>query len=269
MLSTQHPFFSHLIKIIKDNIIILKEQELSNYYHKWSNEFYQSQGYYLNDKIQIGQISKSQNIPSDAELVGIDLPIFFGDYTKKRVMILGIDPLRSVKDFNLAQANIYSDVLLGTPYALHNISFREKRCSSYWNLVQILSQNNFVYVTDIFKSYFIVDNIRSYNYWYREENKHKIDNHAKLLLEEIKLINPDLIVSFGALAYNTLLNLDIKIPKLALMHLSRSARFKYLKRFIEGKYGFQYNIDNRVNAAGIYAQIVENNLNNLNVRIQR
>jgi hypothetical protein len=172
-------------------------------YIRWSREFFHDSNY-LPDIFKKELISCNQNLPPNTYLNGIDLPTWFGNFQGKKVLFLGIDPMRNEKDFKKSNANMSTDVLIGTPYAFHIKGFRENRTSPYWQVINEVAKSNFIYVTDIYKTFFYTDKLkknRSYNYW-NEQNLN--EKHRELLIEEINLIQPDLIVTFGAMAYKVL-----------------------------------------------------------------
>ena len=179
------------------------------------------------------------------------------------------------------------DVLVGTPYALHIKKFRENRTRPYWEVISTVAKSNFVYVTDIYKTFFYTDStkqIRSYDYWNMTGNEMFNENHRKLLINEINLIEPDIIVTFGALAYKVLTNQKY-CPKLSqslsrlkdqiepftnqgifqgksinilpLMHLSGSTRGNHLEDFFRNN-GIKYSDknDKRDRAGHLYGQII-------------
>jgi hypothetical protein len=177
-------------------------------------------------------------------------------------------------------------VLVGTPYAFHVKAFREGRTSPYWHVISKVAKSNFVYITDIYKSFFYTDNtrkIRSYDYWSWAENSRFNQYHRDLLMKEISIIKPDVIVTFGALAYRVLTN-EKYSPKLSelsligdeiipftyefmphnkpinilpLMHLSGSTRGHLLEVFFKkNEMKYDDRIDKRNVAGSLYGQLI-------------
>jgi len=269
----QEPFFEELKDIFRDNILNIKKSQYDEYYDNWIlnfNEFKSSKF-----KIPDNFIHENQKVPKEAILKGIDLPTWYGDFKNKRIIVLGIDPLRNNKVFNNAKADINSDVILGTPYAFHEKSSREKDCKSYWTLVDGLKNaGNFVYCTDIFKTYYFnkTEKTRSYS------DRPFISNeyHKIILEQELNLIRPDVIIVFGKLAHSFLL--DKKCPKIGqsilntkatyslkdkntavytVLHLSKTPRGKNFSTFFDnnGVNTKSVNVEDRVECAEQYLEL--------------
>jgi hypothetical protein len=286
MFKTATPFFEKLSTIINEQILKIKHNEIETLYAKWAKEFSEDLDF-LSDKRSKDLIREFQNVPEHSCLTGIDLPTWFGDFENKKVVFLGIDPMRNDRDFQNLDADINKDLIVGTPYAFHIKSFRENRTNPYWQVINIVAKSNFVYVTDIYKTFFYTDNtkkIRSYDFWNKTENNSFNENHRKLLIDEINLIEPDIIVTFGALAYKVLTNQkycpklsqslshtsnqiqpfsdkDISskssIKILPLMHLSGSTRGKHLEAFfLNNNIKYSDKDDKRIIAGSLYGQMI-------------
>lgn len=294
MLKIDLPFFGKLTNIISHQLIALNSNEIETLYLRWEKEFSANLDFLL-DKRNKELIRDYQNVPSQSCLNGIDLPSWFGDFNNKKVIFLGIDPVRNNKDFEKSNADLNNDVIIGTPYAFHIKGFRENRTRPYWQVINEVAKSNFVYVTDIYKTFFYTDNsknMRSYDFWNKVENVLLNDNHRNLLIDEINLIKPDIIVTFGALAYKVLANQkycptlslslsnpkrnvkpftgegvpkDRPIPIIPLMHLSGSTRGKNLEAFFMNnglKYSEKYDKRNR--AGHLYGQIINDYMATVN-----
>jgi hypothetical protein len=262
MIKINAPFFESLMLFLQENVLNLSKIEIQNFYLKWIEEFDIENGQLLTDVKNKNIISKKQYTPNNTKLLGVDLPTCFGEYSKKRILFVGIDPVRNVKEFNGIDANIDNDIIIGSPYALHKKNFREKRCAAYWEIIKNLQEHNFIYVTDIYKTYFQKDKIRSYDHWNELGNDKIKKSHIEIFLKEIKIVEPNLIVTFGAIAYKNISGQNINVPILPLMHLSPSTRFHNLKNFLQVKYGYNYEFDNRVKAGRIYSEIINTYLKN-------
>lgn len=269
--------FEQLKDIFVENIIDLEKAQIDNYYEYWLRNFNELKSNKL--KVSDNLIHKNQMIQKKSVLKGVDLPTWFGDFNNKRIVILGIDPLRNHKVFKEAEADVKNDVILGTPYAFHEKSARDKDCKSYWTLVEGLKNaNNFVYCTDIFKTYYYneIDKIRSY----RDPDYTKNLNHLKILKQELELVQPDIIIVFGQLAHTFLLNK--KCPKISqsildtksiystanksaevytVLHLSKTPRGNNFKIFLEnnGINTKAINVEDRVQCAEKYLDIFKRN----------
>jgi uracil-DNA glycosylase len=146
---------------------------------------------------------------------------------------------------------------------------RKGRQKHYWTLINNLSKENFVYLTDIYKTFFYFGEgkkQRSYDY-FQEKN---ISKHKELLQKEIHLIAPDLIITFGKISYSKLMEINAPkltinaelniakfkdIPVLPMVHLS--SREKSKRDFLKNN-----NVDNENIGYGYY-HIIQNFLNTL------
>lgn len=292
MINIHVPFFGELVSILNSNVVELNTIEIEKLYTDWCKGFMDNKSI-LTDKRSKFLLRDTQNVPSQSCLNGIDFPTWFGGFHQKKVVILGIDPLRNETEFKKANADIRNDLIIGTPYAFHLKGFREKRTSAYWQVISEVSASNFVYVTDIYKTFFYTGNsneVRSYDYWNKSGNDSLNNNHRKILIDELNLIDPDLIVTFGALAYRVLTNqkycpklsqplseiikkiqhftdpgiLSAKpIKVLPLMHLSGSTRSEPLDNFFKAN-GIPYSdkIDKRNKAGHLYGKLINDYLIN-------
>lgn len=266
---------SFVKRMIQEDVIELSENDLNDLYGKWQNN--EKTDNYVFDK---SLIQSFQHVPKNSYLTGVDLPFWFGDLKpkNKKIMVVGIDPLRNNAAFK--KANIDQDVLISTPYALHSETARKGITKAYWAFIESLSANHFVYLTDIYKTFFYVDDpkmTRSYNYYPKQQGA--LENQRSILLKEINFIKPDVIITFGGIAFLKLtskkhiklangiesneFSLDEfgNIPILPFMHLSGSTREENLKVFLE-KHNVKNNIKGRVGYGNAYAEIIENYFNN-------
>jgi len=149
MIRINAPFIEDLMQFLSDNVLNLSKTEIRNFYLKWIEGFDDNNGKLLDDFINKNKINKRQNIPNNTTLLGVDLPTCFGEYSQKKIIFVGIDPVRNEEEFKKINAKIDNDVIIGTPYALHKKIFREKRCAAYWEIIKKLQVHSFIYVTDI------------------------------------------------------------------------------------------------------------------------
>jgi hypothetical protein len=230
-------FYDKLKEIIIKNVLAVSSAEVDEMYDYW--ELNKDKKEIKNFKFPDTLIHINQEIPTKgATLKGIDLPTWFGNYSKKKVMILGIDPLRNEKVFerecakennqvivvttDVINYSIKNDVIIGTPYALHEFKAREGSCAVYWNFIKWLSENHFVYCTDIFKTYYY--NTETNKRSYRDLDFPKSENHKELLTLEINLIKPDVIIAFGNLVEKLLNDLKLSTSIIKLPHPSGANR---------------------------------------------
>jgi len=226
----------------------LSKVEISNYYKQWKEQFDTD-----NDDFPVAHeiISPDFKLPADKTLVGIDFPTWFNidESNVKRIMILGIDPLRNAGAFK--EYDINKQGIIGTPYALHRKSMRERKDGnnkSYWGFIKgMLDKNYGIYLTDIFKVFFISQNIRSYNN--SDFVGHKEKHLDQIFAKEIGFIRPDIIIVLGnkplQLLEKKVIELTGKIaydlehnsiPILPMVHLSGLAgggRKKYISNNLD------------------------------------
>lgn len=268
-------FFNELKSIIKNNILDVSIEDIDKMYSSWEKD---------KDKKEVktnfvyseNLIHDNQKIPKDTSLKGIDLPTWFGDYSNKKIVVLGIDPLRNENVFEREnKSNIYNDVIVGTPYAFHERDSRENWCAGYWALIDgLVKSNNFVYCTDIFKTYYHNNSTKTRSYL--DPNFVNNYKHREILFNELELIKPDLIIVFGKIAHKILL--EKNCPKIGqsilktkvslelknkftdvytVMHLSKGTRGKNFKTFFNSNDidTSSLNVENRVKCAEKYVEM--------------
>lgn len=243
-----------IFQLIQDSIISLEQVDLEELYRYWRSEEKDKKDARDNNFKKWIQnkslISSCQHAPNDSILNGIDLPFWYENSNpKRRIMIVGIDPLRNKKSFEECDASISEDVIIGTPYAVHSSKMKIWRTKQYWEFIETLMNENLVYLTDIFKLYFVSNEykIRSYNFFSKFHRKDSLS----VLKREIDIVNPDVIVTLGKLSFELLAGINLKsivkdinetvfidqefndIPIVPLVHLSgtvrKSQKVKFLK----------------------------------------
>ncbi len=278
MICPQTEFQDTLIQYLHQNVINISKQQISDIYTNFRASFDANTNNRTSEKelvLNRSLISTKQNILDDACLLGIDFPSWFSKSPnpKLKIMVMGIDPLRNDNNFKHLNADVNNDVIIGTPYALHIPKARVSGTKHYWNFINKLAEENLVYLTDIYKVFFYYSNRdkRSYDYYKDSYTQ----NQKDLLLEEINLINPDLIVTFGGESFSQLtklkaprltsnVNLNItklenRIPVLPMVHLSNSVRYNTKLQFFSAN-----NVTLESNDYGkAYYDIIDNYLNNL------
>lgn len=128
-----------------------------------------------------------------------DLPFFINNKKAKTIMIIGMD----------AKANHEgSHIILSTPYYLQSEEGRNTNSNDYWKIIEVLSLEFNIYLTDVYKAYFVQENtisntIPSYT-------SHPI--HKELIEKEILEVTPDAVVCWGKEARDLVANLlDIQL----------------------------------------------------------
>lgn len=244
-----------IFKLIEENIISLSTYEIENLYDYFSYKNREQNINYIQNK---EKIHNNQEIPENTYLLGIDLPFWFGKFdSSKKIIIVGIDPLRNDVSFENAKADKFKDVVLGTPYAVHSPKMRKGKTKQYWNFIEKLSQNHFVYLTDIYKTFFYTDqskNTRSYNFY----KKQKLNKYKDILKKEIEIIKPDLIITLGNISSNQLktVKFDEKIEVIKMVHLSGATRMEHKNKFIKEKLGRKRKESECFGL--LYAEIIDN-----------
>jgi uracil-DNA glycosylase len=175
--------------------------------------------FYISKKDIIGYGDLLNNKPT--ENLGIDLPIYFGDYNSQRkIMIVAMDPKRN--------GQLDDSISVGSVFALNQKKDRETKTNDYWNFIEPLTNNAFVYLTDIYKLYYESSVLKNNKQTKILSNKDpefisKMSvpfNTNKLILEaEINLIKPDTIISLGNESANALKMIsNIKTTNLDIIH---------------------------------------------------
>lgn len=274
-----------IIKILKEKVINLNSKDFLNIYDFWENHPTKNHTEFAkkNCVYEKSLIRDTQNIPNESSHLGIDFPRWYGNInSKKKIMILGIDPLRSQGYFEELGADLKNSVIIGTPYGLDNIDIGQniKTSNAFINFITKLSDVNFVYVTDIYKSFYYIktaDNKqkRSYNLYMKDKD---LNTKAKeVFFKEIELINPDIIITMGEIPFKVLTKKNValtknfteninylnfnnsSIPIIPLVHLSA---YGNIKPFLKAN-GVTENV-NTTKGYGIkYSEIINNYLNNV------
>ncbi|WP_067150260.1 uracil-DNA glycosylase family protein [Pseudotamlana agarivorans] len=262
-----------IIELLSTNVIKTPKEQLDSIYSAWQKGEKASE--IEIDGLPITTLHRNslisdELIPKGTGLLGVDLPYWEGDFenSQNKIMIIGIDPLRDENAFKKAGANTYNHVLLSSPFAYH-----ANKKSSFKTFINHLAENNFIYLTDVYKTFFSkgLKAYKSYNY-YNKKTK-EFPQITKMLFNEIKLIEPDLIITLGADTYKQLtkskgitLTRNIMteqrryhegIPTLPLMHIS-GCYAHHLKSFLEIN-----EIDSKMNIGLAYFILVKKFLDNM------
>ena len=187
-------FPNDLYKLMRESVIDLTEREIDLIYQHLNDFKEPTPEGAPSPLVMKKSLSKlAQDILENSELFGIDFPYWFGEFASDkqgpdRIIIVGIDPLRNPATFKKYNANCKNELIIGTPYAVHDHQMREKKTSVYWKFIKHLAENNFVYLTDIYKCYFYhtIEKRRSYLYF---EKNGLVKSHLELLKAEINFGN--------------------------------------------------------------------------------
>jgi uracil-DNA glycosylase len=175
--------------------------------------------FYISKKDIFGYADLLDN--KQTQNLGIDLPIYFGDISaKRRIMIVAMDPKRN--------GQTEETVSIGSVFALNQKKDRETKKNDYWNFIEPLTDNAFVYLTDIYKLYYEYNVLKKNQQTKNPSNKDPeftgrtsipFKTNKLILQAEIELIKPDTIISLGIESANALkLISDVKTTDINIVH---------------------------------------------------
>ena len=206
-----------LYKIINDLIFPIGESEIEKVYNVFKEEFEKGWNvsnekliFYDDFKEKLEKIFCIQPF-ANANFWGIDFPTWINwqkNKNTKRIMIVGIDPLRNYKtDIGINKKRL----VLGTPYGFQ-IKKMQTEKNKYWKFLNCLPESTSIYLTDTFKLYFnnapenankkIIEKERSYNqrlFTNPHFENNELDIHQEIFYQECQLVKPDLIVTLGSI----------------------------------------------------------------------
>jgi hypothetical protein len=137
-----------------------------------------------------------------------DLPYFFDNKKEKTIMIIGMDPKSTNPDDE--------HVLLNTPYSLQTEAGQKTNANDYGDIISSLSKEFNIYLTDIYKAYFlkgILVSSENLEYITFKNNNGSFSNfHESILMKEIDEVKPQGILCWGRPSRN----LTAKILKIKL-----------------------------------------------------
>jgi hypothetical protein len=155
----------------------------------------------------------------NAYIIGIDLPVILTpeNGSGKTVFIVAEDPLRGEQFRNDPK------VILSTPFGIHR-----ERIKVYWLILDNLLQKGYsVYLTDIHKL------------WLKDKDHGKIklqgallDNFKRCLKKEIDYFNPELIITYGNPAKDSIEGMQLSTQVSSFLHPSPSANASWKKIFV-------------------------------------
>jgi len=247
---------NELYDLLSSSVLALSSNELDDLYSELRN-FRGPTTKLVLDKSRLVfpagvSVGVSAQFVNDRMLFGVDLPYWFdaqnGNSTDvARVMIIGIDPLRNDKTFEVYNAKKEDQIIVGTPYAVHDGYLKQGKTAVYWKLIDALISNNFVYLTDVFKCYSEDRVTGKGSYTFFEWNK-VIEPFTSILVKEISIVKPDIIVTFGGMAFNAINELQSRYPLeftsstiVSLLH--PAARASAWEKRLQGR---SATVDNRV-----------------------
>lgn len=212
------------ISVILSKHLICSNVNLNELYEKMKEGYDQENKknepcFYILKKDIIGYGELLINKPT--ENLGIDLPIYFGNYgCQRRIMIVAMDPKRN--------RQLNDSISIGSVFALNQKKDRETKTNDYWKFIEPLTDNALVYLTDVYKLYyesFVLRNNKQIKLLSNKDpdfiSKKSVPfNTNRLILEaEINLIKPDIIISLGNESAKALKIIsNIKTTNIDIMH---------------------------------------------------
>ena len=215
--------------------------DVTNYYDSMINNFDKDLNLEIGNPLSIENLNFSfQKLLSkkiDISNIGIDFPVFFDNPNeiKNRIMIIAMDPKRN--------GQIHNQITLNSVFSVHSKkNGRETNKNDYWNFIEPLTKNNFVYITDVYKLYYEFNLEDGLNLRHKLSNKDpefivkktEAYNQNKLILEkEINIVKPNKIISLGnesATALKSIMNINTnelffeqeQIEYIFMPHISRT-----------------------------------------------
>lgn len=149
-----------------------------------------------------------QAIYDCAPTIASDLPSLLSRGGQNTVMIIAQDPYNN---------NPSKNVWIGTPYGLHARKCREGfQTRRYFQLIDVLLQQGYqTYLTDFYKVYVQGGKLP------RKERQ----RFAEILTQEIEIIDPIAVITWGGPATHAVSKLKLKTPHYSYPHPSGSARW--------------------------------------------
>jgi hypothetical protein len=203
------------------------ERSFTITYFKTLEESYQSfqRSFYNGETIDLQTIGRKNLCPITSDewfldrfhdpalSVGVDLPVLIGrEGASRRAFIIGEDPLRK-------KEHHHGDIVLSTPYALHDPHFRKGPGLLYWDLSFWLMDRGFgIYYTDI-KKVWVKDHAGKVNHGEKLAIPADLYEHFReSLIQEIKEFNPEVIITFGKDAHHSIAEMDLARKVVSFIH---------------------------------------------------
>jgi len=196
-------YLDSALKLLSNKVFKIESEEIGKFYTNAITD-YDNNG----DKIKFLESLPIEKLkfetPTGSIRHGIDLPVFYDNPPAKlRIMLIGVDPFREKENPSLTFKN---KALIGTPFAVHNHFSRENQNRRYWNLIKTLLENSNLYITDIYKLFYIHKNIVSSDI----PKFTKALLHYEIIDKEIEYFKPDIIIGLGRKVGNFFLNSNKK-----------------------------------------------------------
>lgn len=196
-----------IVHLIQSLILPIEEEKIKKIYQVFRARF-NGKDYPTDAEIVLYYMRPSSDVvllqnfglENTDEFIGIDFPSWFNfDNSKSKLMVVGIDPLRS-EEF------LRNKISIGSPFGIQDTQYDlikgKGKSSLYWELISTLAQTYSVYVTDTFKVYFKEQggNKRSYDckrFTNPPASTWQEEIHQKIFAEEVRIVKPDAIITLG------------------------------------------------------------------------
>lgn len=191
------------------------DSELTGFYQALRTNFNRAEWplpIFADRRFFTAQDSHFQTTYDCAEVVACDLPSLLSRGGHNTVMLIAQDSYGT---------NASKELWIGTPYALHIKQCRENlRTRRYFQLIDVLLKRGYqTYLTDFYKIY-----VRGAKLPKKERQK-----FASILKQEIEIVEPIAIITWGRQATQAVTRLNLDRPHYSYLHPSGSARGAWAK----------------------------------------
>ncbi|MFN5443503.1 MAG: hypothetical protein ACK48V_04665 [Crocinitomicaceae bacterium] len=187
-------FNEKIIDLLKNQVLNLSVDQIKEIYQVFDNG-----GIKEIENQDVHQVF--QDFLNQHEVVKkqFDLPFFIDNKKKKMLMIVGMDAKASHSG---------NHIVLSTPYYLQAEGGRNTNANDYWKIIEVLSTEFNIYLTDVYKAYFVQENTISNTLPSYTSNS----IHKELMKKEIVEVRPDALLCWGREARDLVADLlDIKL----------------------------------------------------------
>lgn len=198
-----------LYKLLDELVFSVGIDEISNIYNAfkkelelgWENVYQQNSPLIFRAKDEYRTLFKHFCFPKEPFYLGFDLPVWINwKAENKKIMIVAIDPLRS-------HEYCKEKISLSTPFGFHMNNHPKENpipINHYKDFIEELSKNHSIYITDTYKVFYYTtdepnDKYRSYRISDFTNPKGGFDIHQEVFKRECDIVQPDLIVTLGAI----------------------------------------------------------------------
>ena len=168
-----------IVKTFNSQVNIIDDKKIDELYNEQRNHFKMGQSaQFLSVENLVNELKDYE----ESVVLGIDLPLWIDWNTDKpKLMIIGRDPQRN--------AQTQKGLIIGSPYSLVSDGGRKAK-NNYWKFIEPLTEENKLYITDIYKLFISNSNEKV-------TELRGLPIHFNIFKDEIDLINPDKIITIG------------------------------------------------------------------------